>query len=81
MIIQYKSNTHNVCTLIPITYENNPYPYEHFLRPSQQILEIDEVTIDVSISIGTRPTTKSGTPLNPKIVAFTRSQTLDLRCY
>ena len=81
-ITQYNSDTHNARILTPLwTQIRKPYPYDHLRRLSRQILEIDEVTIGVSLSTRTSPTTKCTTPLNPRIVVPMRSRTQDLRCY
>jgi len=51
---------------------NIPYPYEHLRRLSRQILEIDEVTVNVSLSTGTPLTVNvslsTGTPLTTDLL-------------
>jgi hypothetical protein len=49
------------------THVRKPYPYEHLRKTVPVHLEIDEVTIGVSQSTETSPTTESITPLNPGI--------------
>jgi hypothetical protein len=40
-------------------HARKPYPYKHLRRLCRQILKIDEVTTDASLSTGTPPTTES----------------------
>ena len=56
-------------------------PYEYFRRLTRQILEIDEVTIDASLSTGTSPTIECTTLLNPRIFASIGSRTHDFMYY
>jgi hypothetical protein len=48
----------------PYEHTRKPYPYEHLQKIVPTHLEIDEVTIGVSLSTRTSPTTESTTPLN-----------------
>nr|BAD69283.1 hypothetical protein [Oryza sativa Japonica Group] len=59
----------------------NPTPMSIFEDWPANSEEIDEVTTDASLSMGTSPTTESTTPLNPGKFAPTGSRTQDLRCY
>jgi hypothetical protein len=65
-------------------------PYEHahitlplgaFRRLGRQILKIDEVTTNASLSTGTRLTLKAQTLLDPEKFAHTKSRTQELRCH
>jgi hypothetical protein len=58
------------------THARKPYLYEHLRRLRQQILEIDDVTVDASLSTRMASITESTISLNPKIFAATWSQTL-----
>jgi len=58
-------NTHAHSTLW--THIRKPYLYEHLQKTVLAHLEIDEVTIGASLSMGTSPTTKRIVPLNPEI--------------
>jgi len=49
------------------THVCKPYPYEHLRRIEPTYLEINEVTTDVSLLMGTSPTTESIASLNSKI--------------
>ena len=71
----------NVRILIPMNIPHNPTPISNSERLSQQILKIDEVTTDVSLSAGTSPTTETHNALNSRIFALTGGQTQHLRCY
>ena len=77
-ITQYNSDTHNSRTPMNIRTQN--LPYEHLRRLSRQILEIDEVTIDASLSTKTSPTTECTKPLNFRIFAFMWNRTQNLKC-
>ena len=57
------------------THVRKPYPYEHLRRLSRQILEIDEVTTDASLSTEMSPTTECTMSLNPRIFAPMGSRT------
>jgi hypothetical protein len=63
------------------TYPNPTLMSIYLRRLGRQILEIDEVTIGTSLSMGMSPTTERQTLLNPEIFTPAGSQTQDLMCY
>ena len=67
-IKQYNIGVHDMhAHSILWTHVCKPYPYELLQRTEPADLEIHEVTISVSLSMGTSPTTKSIAPLNHRI--------------
>jgi hypothetical protein len=56
-----------VHTLTSMNTRTQSLPYDRLRKPKSTDLEIHEVTIDVSLSMGTSLTTKNITSLNPEI--------------
>ena len=69
LITQYNSDIYNAHILTPINRRVQTYMYEYLRKLSRQIFNIDKVTIDALLLVGTSRTTKKHTKkhtlLNP----------------